>query len=244
MTMDFKDDLFARPWAEGEPFRFDESVARVFPDMVSRSVPGYGQLVALTGLIGARFLRSGTRCYDLGCSLGAVTFSLLERAPEVDCRQIAVDNSPAMVAALVDRVRGRAGRERVEPVCADIASVLVEDASLVVLNLTLQFIAPERRTEILRAVRRGLVPGGALILSEKICSADPAEERLLTALHQDFKRANGYSELEISQKRTALERVLIPDTPKVLMDRLGDAGFVHRVRWFQCLGFISLLAWT
>ena len=149
-----------------------------------------------------------------------------------------------MISALSDRLRGTAERERVNPVCADLASVLVEDASLVVLNLTLQFIPPERRTDLLRAVRRGLVPGGALILSEKVCSGDPAEERLLAALHEDFKRANGYSELEISQKRAALERVLIPDTPEVLLDRLGDAGFAHRLRWFQCLGFISVLAWT
>jgi tRNA (cmo5U34)-methyltransferase len=245
MSADGRDDLFAARCCASGPFRFDASVARVFPDMVSRSVPCYRQLVELTGLVGARFLQPGTRCYDLGCSLGAVTFSLLERAPEADCRVVAVDSSAAMVAALAARLRERPdARARVSPVCADLASVRIENASLAVLNLTLQFLPPGRRSEVLRSIRSGLVPGGALILTEKVCPDDPQEARLLTALHEDFKRANGYSELEISQKRAALERVLIPDTPEMLADRLKQAGFEHRARWFQCLNFVSLLAWT
>jgi len=244
MTSEGRDDLFAGPRASDGPFRFDESVVRVFPDMVARSVPCYPQLVGLTGLLGARFIRAGTRCYDLGCSLGAVTLSLLDRSPALDYRVIAVDNSPAMVAALGDRLRGRSDRARVSPVCADLASVKIEDASLVVLNLTLQFIPPQRRLDLLRSVRRGLVPGGALILSEKVRSSDPCEADLLTALHEDFKRANGYSELEISRKRSSLERVLIPDTPQALRDRLTASGFEHYTQWFQCLNFVSILAWT
>jgi tRNA (cmo5U34)-methyltransferase len=241
---DDRDDLFARPRPASEPFRFDASVARVFPDMVSRSVPCYRQLVELTGLLGARFVQTDSRCYDLGCSLGAVTFSLLEQAPDTDYRVIAVDSSAAMVSALADRLRWCAVSERVSPVCADLASVRIRDASLVVLNLTLQFVSPERRQDLLCEIRRGLLPGGALILSEKIVATDPQERRLLTALHEDFKRANGYSALEISQKRAALERVLTPDAPEVLAERLQRAGFDQQIRWFQCLNFISLLAWT
>jgi tRNA (cmo5U34)-methyltransferase len=239
-----KDDLFSRPRDAADRFRFDEAVARVFPDMVRRSVPGYEQLVDLTGLIGRRFIRPDTRVYDLGCSLGATTLSLVGQASGERCEFIALDNSPAMVEALAARLRDQGTRGRVHVVCADAGSVAIENASLVVLNLTLQFIAPRRRLALLRRIRRGLVPGGALILSEKIRPSEPAEDRLLRVLHEDFKRANGYSELEISRKRAALERVLIPEDPGRHLQRLQEAGFAHGARWFQCLNFVSFLAWT
>lgn len=237
-----KDDLFSRPRDPVPPFRFDEAVARVFPDMVSRSVPCYEELVRLTGLVGGRFLTPATRCYDLGCSLGAVSLALRAEAAARGCIIVAVDNSPAMVAALAARLGGDRGPVR--PVCADLASVRVAEASLVVLNLTLQFVPPERRLAVLSGIREGLVPGGALILSEKVRAADAHEERLLGALHEDFKRANGYSELEISQKRAALERVLVPDTLETHAERLAAAGFAGSLCWFRCLGFVSVVAWT
>jgi tRNA (cmo5U34)-methyltransferase len=81
-----------------------------------------------------------------------------------------------------------------------------------------------------------------LILSEKIKFADTAEQTLLTDLHLAFKRANGYSELEISQKRSALENVLIPDTLETHQARLQQAGFAQSLQWFQGMNFISLLA--
>ncbi len=244
MSEQQKDDLFAGSRDPVEPFRFDASVARVFSDMVNRSVPGYGQLVDLTGLVGARFVRPGTRCYDLGCSLGAITFSLLARTPGSDARLVAVDKAPAMIEALADRLRGTPEGGRVETLCADLLDLPIENASLVVLNLTLQFIPPQERLGLLRRIRQGLVPGAALILSEKVRFADAAEQRLLTALHEDYKRANGYSEMEISRKRAALDRVLVPDTLEQHLRRLKEAGFDHVTRWFQGLNFVSLLAWT
>lgn len=244
MDEDAKDELFARPCESPTPFRFDEAVARVFPDMVSRSVPCYRQLVELTGLVGARFLRPDTRAYDLGCSLGAVTFALLSRTPSERCEIVAVDKSPAMLRALRQRLCETPQRHGVLPVCADVRAVRIENASLVVLNLTLQFIPPGERLELLRRVRAGLAPGGALVLTEKVCSPEPAEQDLLTSLHDEFKRANGYSELEISQKRAALERVLVPETAEQHLQRLNAAGFRHTLRWFQCLNFVSMLSWT
>jgi tRNA (cmo5U34)-methyltransferase len=238
-----RDELFAEPRALIEPFRFDAQVASVFADMVGRSVPGYRELVELTALVGARFVRPGTRAYDLGCSLGAVSVALLASTPGVACDIVAVDKAPAMVDAFGRRLSGVPQAGRIRPVCADLESVSIADASLVVLNLTLQFIPPDRRPDLLCRIRAGLVPGGALVLSEKTRPEDPAEQALLTALHEDFKRARGYSELEISQKRAALERVLIPDTPEQHLERLRAAGFPRVVRWFQCLNFVSFLAW-
>ncbi len=240
---DPRDDLFARVDPDA-PFAFDAQVTRVFPDMIRRSVPGYEQLIDLTGQIAARFLKPGTRCYDLGCSLGASTGAVLRAAPDCPVELIAVDNSPDMIAGLTGRLAGLPGAERVRPLCADAADLDIAEACVVILNLTLQFVPPQRRLDLLRRVRAGLVPGGALILAEKVRGADADEDRLLVELYEGFKRANGYSDLEIARKRTALERVLVPDTVAAHEQRLDQAGFPHRMRWFQGFSFVAWLAWT
>jgi tRNA (cmo5U34)-methyltransferase len=244
MNKEAKDDIFSRPRDEPGPFRFDAAVARVFPDMVRRSVPAYEQLVTLSALIGRRFVQPRTSVYDLGCSLGAVTLALLDQVPDRSCKFVAVDSSSEMIVALEDRLRETLHEDRVGALCADAASLPIENASLVVLNLTLQFIPREQRLNLLERIRAGLVPGGALILSEKVRVADSQEQRVLTALHEDYKRAHGYSELEISRKREALEHVLIPEEPELHLERLREAGFTHCMCWFRCLNFVSFLAWT
>lgn len=237
------DDLFDRSDAPVKPFEFNADVARVFPDMVRRSVPGYAELVGLTGLIARRAVRPGTRCYDLGCSLGAVTRELLRQTPR-DVPVIAVDSSAAMIEGMGTRLAGVPGVERLVPLCADLEAVEIGEAALVVLNLTLQFIPPERRDLLLRRVRAGLVPGGMLVLAEKVEIPEDQGGRLLRTLHEDFKRANGYSEMAISRKRTALERVLVPETIQSHERRLLDAGFAGHTRWFQNLSFVAWVAWT
>jgi tRNA (cmo5U34)-methyltransferase len=132
----------------------------------------------------------------------------------------------------------------VRALCADIRELAVGNASLVVLNLTLQFIEPRQRLDLLRRIRRGLNPGGALILSEKVRLDAAQQQRRMDAMQQAYKRAQGYSELEISQKRSALERVMRPDTLQTHRRRLRRAGFSDCVQWFQCLNFVSFLAWT
>jgi tRNA (cmo5U34)-methyltransferase len=130
----------------------------------------------------------------------------------------------------------------VEVVCADVLDVPIENASFAMLNFTLQFIEPARRLPLLRNIHRGLLAGGALVLSEKISFADEPQQEMFTELHHAFKRANGYSDLEISQKRTALENVLIPETLEAHRARLLEAGFSRVEVWFQCLNFASLVA--
>ncbi|NEX20231.1 carboxy-S-adenosyl-L-methionine synthase CmoA [Thiorhodococcus mannitoliphagus] len=237
------DDLFDRPEVSVRPFEFDADVARVFPDMVRRSVPGYAELVGLSGLIARRVARSGTRCYDLGCSLGAVTRSIL-RQTGPDVVIVAVDNAPAMVDGLRVRLQDVPGADRVEAVCADIQAVAIEQASVVVLNLTLQFVPVTERLALLARIRGGLVPGGVLVLAEKMAVPDDRGGALLTALHEDFKRANGYSELAISRKRSALEQVLVPERIETHEQRIEDAGFAGHCRWFQSLNFVAWVAWT
>ncbi|MDX1589945.1 MAG: carboxy-S-adenosyl-L-methionine synthase CmoA [Oleiphilaceae bacterium] len=225
-------------------FRFDEAVARVFPDMIHRSVPGYSSIIAMIGILTGRYMQPGSNAYDLGCSLGAATLAMRHGIRVPDCRLTGVDNSPAMI----ERCRHHlALDDHPVPValhCGDIRETPLENASVVTLNFTLQFVPPAERLALLQRIRRSLRPGGVLILSEKIAFEDPAEQQLQTELHHDFKRANGYSDLEISRKRSALEEVLIPETLPVHRARLAQAGFAHVSCWQQCFNFVSLIALT
>jgi tRNA (cmo5U34)-methyltransferase len=237
-----RDDLYAAPRDELTGFVFDERVAAVFPDMVRRSVPGYATIVSMTGLLAGRYAQAGSRCYDLGCSVGAGVLAMRGAVTAEGCRIVAVDDAPAMIAACGDRLASAPSGPPVDLVCADVMDVAIRDASLVALNFTLQFVPPPRRTALLAAIADGLRPGGLLILSEKLAFEDPAVAGLFTELHEEFKGTQGYSELEIAQKRAALEDVLVPETLSAHRARLAAAGFRRVETWFQCLGFASLIA--
>ncbi len=237
-----EDRLYSVPLKRVGDFEFDDGVADVFPDMIRRSVPGYASMLSLIGQCAATYVLPDTNVYDLGCSLGASTFAVQQHAP-ASCHIHAVDSSAAMVA----RLRSIVGDQRdagadVEVHEADIRQTNVRNASLVVINLTLQFLPPEERDTFVHRVAGGVLPGGALLLSEKIAFADPAQNQLMTTLHHDFKRAHGYSELEIAQKRTAIENRLVPETLETHVERLRGAGFSTVCPWFQCFNFASVLA--
>lgn len=237
------DDIFAAPLQEMIDFKFDERVVAVFPDMIQRSVPGYGMIISNIGILAAKYAQAGSHCYDLGCSLGAATLSMRQRINQPDCDIIAVDNSPAMI----ERGRELLARDSqptapVTLICADIQDVAIENASVVVLNFTLQFIPPEQRLALIKRIHAGLRPGGILILSEKIAFSEPARQHFHVEMHHDFKRANGYSDMEISQKRSALENVMIPETVACHKERLLEAGFSSSELWFQCFNFASMVA--
>lgn len=234
------DTLYATPREAIDRFAFDDTVAAVFPDMIQRSVPGYSTIVAMTGILADRYATAGSRCYDLGCSLGASTFAMAQYLAERDCRIVAVDNSRAMLARLAERLES--SPVTIDMVCADIRDVRFANASVVVVNFTLQFLPREDRDALLAAIYQGMNDGGILVLSEKILFADPHLQALNTDLHHAFKKANGYSELEISQKRNALEDVLRPETLASHETRLKDAGFTSCDVWFQCFNFASLVA--
>lgn len=237
-----KDQMYAEPRDHVSRFEFDQAVVDVFPDMIKRSVPGYLTVLAMTGMFTAKYAQPGSRCYDLGCSLGAATLAMARAVQGGECKVIGVDNAPAMIAACQSHVDNAGLTGPITLLCENISNVPVEQASVVVLNYTLQFIHPDERQALLTSICKGLLPGGALILSEKVVFPDAEKQALMTALHLDFKRANGYSELEISQKRTALENVLIPDTVEIHLERLRKAGFASPVLWFQSLNFVSIIA--
>ncbi|HEC60580.1 hypothetical protein LCGC14_1528900 [marine sediment metagenome] len=238
-----QDAIYASPLDEMIDFRFDERVVDVFPDMIQRSVPGYGTMISTIGVLAARYAQADSHCYDLGCSLGAVTLSMRQRITQENCDIIAIDNSVAMIERGQQLLASdQSSTVPVSMVCANLQDVDIENASVVVLNFTLQFIPVEDRLLLIERIYQGLKPGGILILSEKIAFSEPEKHEFHIDVHHDFKRANGYSDLEISQKRSALEKVLIPETLANHQQRLKLAGFEFSELWFQCFNFISLVA--
>ena len=239
-----KDRLYENTITEPGDFVFDERVVRVFPDMINRSIPGYGTIVPMIGMLARRYARPDTRLYDLGCSLGAVTLAMRNAVTVKGARIVAVDNAPDMVAGLRNALRAQPDPvlPPVELRQEDIRDTPICNASVVVLNFTLQFVDPAHRGTLLKRIASGLEVGGILVLSEKICFEDSAEQALLTEWHHDFKRAQGYSELEISRKRDALENVMIPESLEQHRERLSSAGFSSVHSWFQGFNFISMVA--
>lgn len=240
--MSENDRIYADPLAEIKQFAFDQTVVDVFPDMIKRSVPGYATIINMIGNLAERYARANSRCYDLGCSLGAATLAMRHRIQAADCRIVGVDSSSAMIGRCRQIIAADSGEIDVELVCANLQDVEIFHASMVVLNFTLQFIPIEQRLAVLTQVYSGLLPGGVLILSEKVAFGDAPHQQLMIELHHNFKRANGYSELEIAQKRSAIENVLIPETLDAHRQRLREAGFNSVDVWFQCFNFASLIA--
>ena len=237
-----RDTIYTEPLADSSLFNFDERVASVFPDMIRRSVPGYPTIIAMTGLLAGKYASEGSNLYDLGCSLGASTLAMRENIQQDDCHIIAVDNSEAMLSRCREIVATGGEKPPISLVCSDLQDVAIVDASVVVMNFTLQFIPLPRRDEIIARIHAGPRPGGIMVLSEKVTFEDPHLDALNIELHHQFKRANGYSELEVARKRAALENVLLPETLAEHKRRISAAGFSSCDVWFQCFNFASLVA--
>ena len=236
-----KDTVYSQPIEQIDGFRFDAKVADVFENMINRSVPGYRLILDLIGVLTEKYARENTNCYDLGCSLGASTLKIRQHLPR-SCHLYGVDSSTAMV----ERCRANIGRDhsqaRVKILEQQIQDTKIENASIVVINFTLQFIPDDQRQRMLENIANGMIEGGILILSEKIKFDNPQRQNSLTELHHEFKKYQGYSDLEIAQKRASLENVLIPNTEELHLARLAKAGFTDAQLYMQCLNFASFLA--
>ncbi len=238
-----KDAIFAEPLTQVSDFVFDQNVVEVFPDMINRSVPGYQSILQGIGQLTQKFAQPDSTIYDLGCSLGAATLAMRQNLSAVkNVRITAADNSNAMVERCRLHLDGYRSEVPVDVVCADIRELDIADASVVTMNFTLQFIPQDQRQALLQRIYNGLKPGGVMLLAEKFKAADPALDEVLVDLHHEFKRANGYSELEISQKRAAIENVMRIDTLETHQQRIRDVGFTAVQVWFQCYNFTALLA--
>ena len=237
-----KDKIYRESTAPAAPFEFSEQVVRVFPDMIERSVPGYRLLLELTPVLVKRAVRPDTRIYDLGASLGAATLAARRAVHEPGVTITAVDNAPEMVARCRQVIAEDNSRVPVEVVEADIQDIEIENASVVLVYFTLQFLALKARDELIAKIAGGMVPGGVLIMAEKLAFEPEADQRWMDNHHHDFKRAQGYSDLEIARKRQALENVLVPETRQAHHQRLQAAGFGEIHDWFQCFNFACIAA--
>ena len=223
-------------------FEFNEMVAEVFDDMLDRSVPFYKDVIAMSAEILGRSLQQGDVVYDLGCSTGTTLLHLARKLDTRNLKFIGVDNSKAML----DKARRKAEMfPMAETIVFSEQDIILSDfagAGAVILNYTLQFIKPAARQDFLKNIQSGLRDGGVLILSEKVvCRDELFNEQFLDSYHH-YKKRSGYSELEIANKREALEDVLIPLTIQENLDLLLEAGFKRAATFFQWFNFVSIMA--
>lgn len=237
-----RDEIYRGGDGPVERFEFSESVVRVFPDMIERSVPGYRLLLELTPIVVANAVQPETRVYDLGCSLGAATLAARRAIRQPGVTITAVDRAPEMVRRCRQLIARDNSRVPVEVIEGDILDAQIDNASLVMLYFTLQFVPPAQRDALITRIHAGLKPGGVLLLAEKLAFEPALNQSWLDHHHHDFKRAQGYSDLEIARKRQALENVLVPETRAAHHARLRQAGFASVIDWFQCFNFACIAA--
>lgn len=237
-----EDRLFASEGAGDGAFEFNEGVAAVFPDMLKRSIPGYAASILTIGSLARRYVRPETRCYDLGCSLGAATLAMRHNINEPGCRIQAIDSSMAMIARCRKIIADDDASVPVDVIACDVREADINNASMVVMNYTLHFLPIESRDSMITKIYRGMHDGSVFILSEKVKNDDGNIEDLLVSLHHEQKRRNAYSDSEISRKRAAIENVLIPESLATHQARLSDAGFSHVGVWLRHFNFVSLVA--
>ena len=220
-----KDKVFAHKITSVKPFEFNTEVAEVFDDMLTRSVPLYKESIRRQAQLAAMFHRPGTRIYDLGCSHGNLGLLVLDRLADKDVLMVGVDNSMPMLEKYSGRLgkTGAAGHN-VSLVCASLENVKIENASVVLLNLTLQFVDPGMRDDLIKGIYTGMPGSGILLLTEKIISSDPLWNDIQTQFYKSFKLDNGYSELEISQKRMHLKKCLFQKPLKPISGVLKVQG--------------------
>ena len=236
------DEIFKRTMAAVADFEFGEKVASVFDDMLTRSVPFYEEMQRMIGEMAADFAVPGTNFYDLGCSTGT-TMLMLDRQVPKDVRFVGVDNSEEMLKRCRAKLAEHGFNRPHELLCADLnQGVRIENASMVAMVLTLQFIRPLYRDRLIETILKGMNENGCLILVEKVLGEDSLINRLFIKYYYDLKKSHGYSELEIAQKREALENVLVPYKLLENREMLTRAGFRYCDVFFKWYNFSALVA--
>jgi tRNA (cmo5U34)-methyltransferase len=237
------DVLFGQQRTLVTDFRFDRATATVFDNMVSRSVPLYHEIQRMAAELALDFAKPGTNLFDLGCATGT-TLLLLDQTGEPNLCLVGVDEAEEMLAQADEKLRGEGLRHPFKLRCADLErDAVVENASAVLMVLTLQFLRPLYRQQVIRRIADGLHQGGCLVLVEKLTLADPELNRLYIHHYYEMKRRNGYSELEIAQKREALENVLIPYRYEENRELLLAEGFrccEEFFRWYNFAGMVAV----
>tara|TARA_R110000868_G_scaffold129349_5_gene338019 strand:+ start:1385 stop:2107 length:723 start_codon:yes stop_codon:yes gene_type:complete len=237
-----RDDIFDKKKEQIDNFSFNKEVAAVFDDMVERSIPNYGEVHRIVADMVRRYLDDGATVYDLGCSTGSTMVLMHQTAltEKKSLKLIGVDASSAML----EKCSAKLKDHQVDAILieGDLLELEYESCDMIVMDYTLQFIPLEQRTKLLAKLYQALKPGGRFVLAEKIASSQPKIQEMITDLYYDFKRRNGYSEMEISQKREALENVMTPLTPTQQISMLEVAGFSQVDMVFRWYNFAAWLA--
>lgn len=237
-----KDEVFKGEIKKASDFKFGVHVAKVFDDMVNRSVPFYGEIQRMMAEMAADYAKEGTDVYDLGCSTGTTLIGM-DTMVNKNIRFIGVDDSQEMLDKCKSKLLDVGFSRPYELRCADLGQdIKIENASVVVLCLTLQFVRPVHREQLLKTIYDSLNPGGVLILVEKILAEESKFNRDFINYYYNYKRRNNYSEMEISQKREALENVLVPYKLSENITLLRDKGFAHCEVFFKWYNFAGLIA--
>lgn len=235
-----RDTLFSTD-TQSQDFSFNAQVAEVFDDMLERSVPCYRQVMHMTAQLIAPFIANHDRIYDLGCSTGKPLLTLASLFSNETLEYIGIDNSQAMI----DKARCKAelftNTTQFEFILGDITRIQLKPCKVILLNYTLQFLRPLIRANLLRKIHEALLPGGIIIMGEKIISHHSKLNRVFIDLYFDFKREQGYSEIEIAKKRETLENILIPFSIAENKTMLKDAGFSQCETFFQWFNFTSFI---
>ena len=236
-----EDRLFVVPKPFVSDFNFGRETAEVFDDMLNRSVPFYAEIQRMIAEIATDFAVPGTNIYDLGCST-CTTFRDLKHLDK-DVTFVGIDSSAAMLARAEEEMKRANFSGRLVLREQDLHERLeIENASVVIMSLTLQFVRPLYREQIMKTIADGMNHQGCLILVEKVLAEETLMNRLFIKYYYDLKRRNGYSDTEIAQKREALENVLIPYRIEENEQLLLSAGLHHPEVFFKWYNFCGMLA--
>lgn len=237
-----KDEIFSEGNFQKGSFRFNDAVASVFDDMASRCIPYYQEVIQLTASAADKFLTDKATVYDIGCSTGNTLLFIAKTLRDKNVKLIGIDPSESMLKKAVEKASIYTYSHDIEFVQGDCESFSFKKADMIILNYTLQFIKPEDRKEIISRLYNALKPGGILILSEKLRQEDTAVEEFNTETYEAFKAGNGYSYLEIANKRQALENILVPGSLTGNLNLLNESGFDRVEILFKWLNFSTFLA--
>ena len=240
-TSALTDRNFATP-QPAHDFKFGAETASVFDDMVNRSVPYYNEIQRMVCELAEGFATQGSNLYDIGCATGTTLFHL-SNLLDKDIHLIGMDNSNEMLEKAVHKFADLPGKNKIKLVNANLNDLPdIENSSVVILLLTLQFVRPLNRAKLIRKIYNGLNTNGCLILVEKVTGSCTLLNRLFIEYYYNYKRRMGYTDLEISQKREALENVLIPYHHEENRNLLTDAGFSHIEEFFRWYNFSGVVA--
>ncbi|MEC8752963.1 MAG: carboxy-S-adenosyl-L-methionine synthase CmoA [Verrucomicrobiota bacterium] len=237
-----KDLLYSKPLPLVSDFKFNNSVVNVFSDMINRSVPGYKTTLNLINILTSIHFNNKTNVYDIGCSLGDSSAASIEGIINKDFHFFAIDTSKEMINECKKNLLKKYPHKNIIFINKDALKIKFENASIIIFNFTLQFIPIDQRKNLLDRIYKGMNKNGILILSEKILFDDHDTQTNKNILHDKFKSINGYSNLEINQKKDALKKILLSETLNDHILRLQEIGYKNISVIYQCINFSTVVA--